>query len=775
LNLAGNVDFNSKADIQSQALGKLFFDAWLKPARFAMILAVLIAAFFPEVLFGGQSFVFRDFGIFTYPNAFFQRESFWHGEMPLWNPLNNCGIPFLAQWNTDVLYPLSLLYILLPFTWGLNLFLLTHLFLAGFGTYLLASQWTKNRLAAAIAGVAFVFNGMTLNCLMWTSNLACLAWMPWVILVVEQAWLIGGRRVVVAALVCTMQMLAGAPEIIVFTWLILFALWVGRMTTEKPERIRTFARVILIVIMVTLLSAAQLLPFLDLLVHSERTSAYGTSVWPIPLWGWANLFVPLFHCYKASLGVYFQPWQDWTSSYYLGVGILTLGLLAIPLVKTPRVWLLAGFAVFGFVVALGNQGILYPVLLKFFPSLGFMRYPIKFAFLTVFTVPVLAAYTVAWFGNSDTKSLTKRLCWPLSLIILSSFTISGILWHVRLHPFPRENWPVLWHNGLFRAVFLVLIVGTVLIYERIQNLRLQMIAGLLMLTFVWLDVVTYAPSQNPTVEPSVFQSGLLAQRLNPMPQLGEARAFMTKQSHDLFYGSELTNLYLDYIGRRCALLGDCNILDDIPVPDGFYSLYVREQRSIFNQLFWLPTNALPPGFADFLGISYISDPDKVLAWQFRPTHLPFYSIGAKVEFVALSNMPALLLQTNFHPRQVVYLPTEAKAFLTATNLVHGTVRATHFAARRLDFETDADAPALLVLSQTYYHPWQAYVDDKPTRLLRANYAFQAVEIPAGHHAVRLVYQDRLFQAGAAISVITFACCFPSMFPVCRKSSRKMVV
>lgn len=765
------MNFNSGAGIQVQEPRPSLSDAWLKPGWFAIILTGLIVAFFPDVLFGGKSLVFRDFGIFTYPNAFFQRESFWHGEIPLWNPLNNCGIPFLAQWNTTALYPLSLLYILLPLAWGLNLFLLFHLFLAGLGMYLLASQWTKNRLAAAIAGIAFVFNGLTLNCLMWTSNLASLAWMPWVILVVEQAWLLGGRHVIIAALAGAIQMFAGAPEIIVFTWLILFALWIGKLATRKPARLRIFARVILVMVIVCLLSAAQLLPFGDLLAHSDRSSAYGTSIWAIPLWGWANLFVPLFHCYPAPLGVYFQPRQDWTSSYYLGVGVLTLGLLAIVVAKTPRVWLLMGFAIFGFVVAWGDQGRLYPLLLKFCPALGFMRYPIKFAFLTVFAVPLLAAFTIAWFRNADTKSPAIKSCWLLSLMVLSVLIIAGILGHARLCPFPPEQWAVLLNNGLFRVAFLMLIFGTVLIYGRIQNPRLQMIAGLLLPIFVWLDVVTHAPRQNPTVETSVFASGLLTQRLNPAPQLGEARIFMTRQSHDIFYGSELTGLYKDYIGRRCALLGDCNILDNIPVPDGFYSLYVREQRDIFNQFFRSPTSAFPAGFADFLGISYISDPEKVLAWQFRPTHLPFYAIGPKPVFVAFSNTPAFLLQTNFDPRQIVYLPAEARALLTATNRVQGMIRARHFSAQRLDFDADVNAPALLVLSQTYYHPWRAYVDYRPTQIFRANYAFQAVEVPAGHHAVRLVYQDRLFQVGAVTSAATLAVCLLSLFPVTRKSRR----
>src|SRR6266508_1791765 len=122
-------------------------DRWFTPARFAVLLAVLIGAAFPDVLFGRSTFFFRDFGFFGYPLAHHHRVSFWNGEIPLWNPLNNCGLPFLAQWNTLVLYPGSLVYLLFPLTWSLAVFCLSHQWLAGMGMYCLARRWTGNRLA----------------------------------------------------------------------------------------------------------------------------------------------------------------------------------------------------------------------------------------------------------------------------------------------------------------------------------------------------------------------------------------------------------------------------------------------------------------------------------------------------------------------------------------------------------------------------------------------------------------------------------------------------
>ena len=71
----------------------------------------------------------------------------------MWNPLSNIGLPFLAQWNSLVLYPGSLIYLLLPISWSLSIYCLAHLFLAGMGMYWLAWRWTRNRLAASVAGL----------------------------------------------------------------------------------------------------------------------------------------------------------------------------------------------------------------------------------------------------------------------------------------------------------------------------------------------------------------------------------------------------------------------------------------------------------------------------------------------------------------------------------------------------------------------------------------------------------------------------------------------
>jgi len=207
--------------------------SWFTAGRFAVLLGLLIMVAFPDIISGAKTFYFRDFGLFGYPNAFYQKQCFWRGEIPLWNPLNNCGQPFLAQWNTLVLYPGALFYLLLPLSWSLAVFCLLHQWWAGLGMFFLARRWTGSAWAASVAGIVFAFNGMTLNSLMGPGHIATLGWMPWVVFWVERAWCEGGKTRVWAIMAGSLQMLAGGPEIVVLTWVILGLLALGELLPTR--------------------------------------------------------------------------------------------------------------------------------------------------------------------------------------------------------------------------------------------------------------------------------------------------------------------------------------------------------------------------------------------------------------------------------------------------------------------------------------------------------------------------------------------------------------
>jgi hypothetical protein len=772
---------------------------WLTPGRFSLVLGLLIFAAFPQVLLGLQTFVVRDFGFFAYPLAHFQREAFWRGELPLWNPYNNCGVPFLAQWNTMPLYPPALIYLLLPLSWSLSFFCLLHLFWAGLGMYFLAHRWTANRLAAAVAGLVFPFNGFSLNLLMWPSHIATLSWMPWVVLLVERGWQQGRRKLIVAALCGALQMLAGGPETILLTWLLLSAMWIiqlfqaRRAREERATFGKLFLRFPLMVALVAALAAAQLLPFLDLAAHSQREAGYADTRWSMPASGWANFLVPMVFGHVWNMGLFFQDGQAWTSSYYLGVGTLLLTAMSLWRAGHWRVWLLGGAAVLALLLAMGNQSIVYRSLRHALPQLSLMTYPVKFLILVALAGPLLAAFGFARLQRlrgGELRVVRRRLL-ALSGALLG--LIAAIMVWAYCWPHPGDDLPAALRNGVSRAVWLLIITGVILaiLSSREQSepdndvartpdgvvttgakplsqatqprsgrvSRLQPFLPLILLLLLWMDVWTHEPNQNPSVPTLVYEPGLARAKLamQPQPELFQSRALLTPAAAQKFREFVVNSPKDNFLVKRLGYFADCNLLDNVPKVDGFFSLAPRESGDLLSTLYG-STNLSLSHLADFMAVSQISAPGEFYQWEARTNFLPLVTAGQRPFYFDDPGMLNAAFSTNFDGSRVVCLLKEAQPLVSVSNATSAQILRSRFQNERVELQVEAATPSLLVISQTYYHPWRAYVDDHATPLLRANYAFQALQVGAGHHRVRVVYQDRAFQVGTMVSVLAILAC-----------------
>lgn len=80
------------------------------------------------------------------------------------------------------------------------------------------------------------------------------------------------------------------------------------------------------------------------------------------------------------------------------------------------------------------------------------------------------------------------------------------------------------------------------------------------------------------------------------------------------------------------------------------------------------------------------------------------------------------------------------------------VRILRYDPERVELEAIVAAPALLVLTDTFYPGWHALVDDVAVPILRADHAFRGVRLDAGRHRVIFFYAPASVHAGAVISL-----------------------
>jgi hypothetical protein len=746
---------------------------------FGLLLALLIFACFPDVLIGRSSFYFRDYGVLGYPVVHHWRESMLAGEVPLWNPLSNCGVPFLAQWGTMCVYPLSAI-LLLPLPWSLSVFCFFHLWLAGIGMYLLARRWTANNFAAAFAGAAFVFNGIVFASFIWPNYFVAFAWMPFVVLTVERAWREGGRWTVAAALVSALQLGSGVPEIIVFTWLVAGLLWVLDFGDEAGSGARMFARLLGVVGLAAALMAVQLLPFFELLVHSHRESGFAGSKWSLPVWAGANLIAPLLNCFETPNGQYFQYGQEFMSSVYLGVPAVLLALIGVMKFSTLRSWGLLLLAIGAVVLAFGDYTPIFPAIRKAIPFVGIARYPVKFLFLAAFIVPLLASLSIRALHVEP--RVTRGTI--IGGAVLMLFLLAGLLWAAHNQRLAdMSQWPENFRQNAtlslkdatlntkeiaakfpstrsfslilismpIRALVFVGIIAGVLLSVRPGAIGVAgAISSLALLAF---DARTHAPNQNPTLPVSEFQGSAWDDSIGSRPRFGHSRVFIAPPAEDFLLTVSSTNASRVWQAKRRALWSNLNLLEAAPKVNGSATLQIREQAQFQKALY--TTNA-SPGILDFLGVAYVNS--NRFEWTPRPGVLPIITAGQRVVFADDTNALQSLLARDFDARSTVFLAPSARALVAATNGGMISILSSNISTHRLALEVEAKEAGLVVVAQSFYPAWKATVDGQAVPLHRANVAFQAVAVPAGRHQVEFKYDDTMFRTGGAISGVALIAC-----------------
>ncbi len=728
---------------------------WLTARSFLLILAVALVAAFPKVSLGLNTFFYRDFGALGYPGVLFARESLLHGEIPLWNPYSHCGAPFLAQMGQW--YLPAWLCFFLPLPWAENFSMLAHLWWGGFGMFWLVRRWGMGNFAAGFAGMAYAFNGITLSCLLWGNYIASLAWLPWVIGCVIAAWRHGGRWLPLAAITGALQVLTATPEITLLSWIFLGVVWLGEFFSGEIRFWLSLRRVCSVVLLATGITMVQMLPFFDLLAHSQRnTGSAGATTWSMPGWGWANLLVPLFHCYQSPQGPWFQTGQEFLTSYYPGAGVLALGIAGACWTRKRLTFAVAGMTLFCWIMALGPNGFLYERIKSIFPLIGIARFPVKFTILTAFFVPLLAAWAIEHIQTPQDKKPRRNLVIIGAVMLL---LMAALVWFARQFPFSLDHWNTTAWNALGRAALMLMLLAGVCCLPGFKNSAARISLQLAVLAILPLDALTHSPKIAPTLPSAILAPGIWQASGKPAPpKLGEGRIMVSPNAEQQLLYSRVADMNADFIGKRLAEWYNLNLLDGIPKVTGALTLRPAPFDILEQFLYYTVGGHCGRGLVDFLSVAWLSSPDNPAQWLARTNFLPIITGGQKPVFASDERTLAAITANDFDPRKVVYLPESERASVTIPNQTLCAITNASFGLNKVEADVNVAAPGLVVLSQSYYHLWCAFVDEKPVPLLRANLAFQAITVPAGAHHIKLIYRDPNLDVGGVISLLAIMVC-----------------
>jgi hypothetical protein len=344
--------------------------------------------------------------------------------------------------------------------------------------------------------------------------------------------------------------------------------------------------------------------------------------------------------------------------------------------------------------------------------------------------------------------------------------VGTILWFARHHPVAGSSWPATLGNALARLGFLAVFLWVVYFFATRPAQRPWSV--LLLAVVCWLDLITAMPWQNPTLDASVYQPGLgqMIDKFKLEPNVAESRLMISSFSAHHIYYEPARDLKTTYLLDRAVFLSDCNLLDNLPKVDGFFSLYLRESGNVLGLLEARSSPKRAPELAsleDFLGVSQTIAPGRIFDWVPRATYMPIVTAGQEPIFADDQTAFSVIGHTNVDFRKVVYLPPEARSQVTAKRESAARIVGKQFGASKETIQVEAPGPAMVFISQAYYHNWKARVDRKGVPLWRANYAFQAVEVPAGKHEVTLIYQDKMFWIGTSLAALAGLVCVALWF------------
>lgn len=527
-------------------------------------LALLTGAFFWRPLFesaitmpaGGG-----DLASFQFPMYVFSGRSFNAGDFPLWNPHLFGGMPYAADIQSGLFYPLNIIFFWLGYPinyFKLEMLVVLHYWLAAAFTYALLRSLNLQRWPSFTGATIFAFCGFATAHLGHLPMFETATWFPLILLAVNQAvrrkslaWSVG------TGLLLAVDFLAGHFQLFTYNTYAMLGFWAAlawylqptttpfSIESSRPEKSyqpykstaisalnlgskRRFLSLITgnthrrwwltqgglaMVAMLVMLGATlvQLWPFYELGNLSVRSGiSYETStqfgVWPI---GLLELLLP--NVFSTNPTNYYGAWSNTEVLGYLGLFGYLLAGVGLLVGRQPKVysWFFGSMALLGLLFSLSGFTILQGWLYQFVPALKLMRASGRFLVWFDFGGAVVAAFgmqaLLKWLKEPfelARPSFARTLKWiwrgtGLALVGLLLVPLPLLYSTILTNPGNNNDLLIRGINGLVMAAIILGLSAILLRGVYLRTLSSNQGASL-MLALVVFDLFSANASFNPT-------------------------------------------------------------------------------------------------------------------------------------------------------------------------------------------------------------------------------------------------------------------------------------
>ncbi len=722
------------------------------------------------------------------------------GDLQDWNPYVLGGIPATGATAMSGMsgrwYPLKLLlHRLLPTPVALTSLLFIHVLLMGVSMYLFLREIGAGPPACLFGATAYMFNGCAMVWLEFESTVASSTYLPFLLICLERLrspsrsrWTAAFAGGILLGIICLM----GHLQYLVYIGLLMGAYLLFVLAREWREGRRsdigaTLAAFGMICVLGGLIGGIELLPVLELLGNSGRIGrsftfdTYFSTLGRVP-WRW--LVTLVFPDWFGSPPLHFNlvpstPGQEYMNycelALYVGVPtiFLLLAAFAVPGNGHRRFWLGATVLV---VLLMTGTWAYYPFFL-FVPGMNKMN-PTRIVFLFTLAATVGASLGFDGLSRLDRRrrvvvaSIAGGLLAVTVFLALFGTSPSLIRWfNSELFAQAGERTerlvamiaglrglssPIVW-QPLAAALLTAGLLGGILFLR--QRRIVPFLHGALIL-LLGIQMISFGRGYNAVVDRSmVYPTTPAIQWLQGQPgifRIVQGQGFMTNTFGP--FGLQDLGGYSSFYPARTNRLASYLELGPMAM-----------QGAAFDRWVTFDNNASP--FLDLANVKYLLTPPGT-----GPRH-PKWREVYRQEVGIWENTAALPRAFGVHRHRVmrddgtilglidsgsmdmageVILEDEQDPAFVAGIGAPGApprVDITAYTPDRVELAADLSTAGWVVLTDTWYPGWKGFLDDTETEVLRADYNYRAVRVPAGRHRIVFEYHPSGRFRGSILSLL----------------------